>query len=418
MSRGLALTGSVLALAGCTAGDGGADAGPVALEVLPVISPAPDGSCFPGLARAPSGEVLVSWLEPAEGGPTRLACAALERGTWSAASTVARGDGFFVNWADFPALATTGDAWFATWLEELGEGGYAYGVRMAVSQDRGRTWGAAADLHSDRSESEHGFVSLVTLDASRVHAVWLDGRNTGGGHGGPGAMALFAATVATTGATIADGPGIATAEHALDERVCDCCQTDSCLLDDGSVVVVYRDRSPDEVRDVAFVRGDPADAGSWSAPMTIWSDGWAITGCPVNGPAVCASGPEVAVAWFTLGSDSRPRVQVVRSDDGARTFGPPLRIDDGAPLGRVDATFVGDTLIVSWLETAGESAQWKVRALGASTGPGPSTVVAEVPAERASGFLRLAAAANDALAAWTGPGPRVELARIEPGERP
>ena len=32
--------------------------------------------------------------------------------------------------------------------------------------------------------------------------------------------------------------------------------------------------------------------GEWTAPATVFSDGWHIPGCPTNGPAVAARGEE------------------------------------------------------------------------------------------------------------------------------
>jgi len=110
-------------------------------------------------------------------------------------------------------------------------------------------------------------------------------------------------------------------EAALDTRVCECCQTSAVMTADGPVVV-YRDRSEadKEIRDISIVR---LKGGKWSAPRPVFQDGWQLNGCPVNGPAVAAAGPRVAVAWFT-GADKTSRVKLAFSADAGETFGQPV----------------------------------------------------------------------------------------------
>jgi hypothetical protein len=315
-------------------------------------------------------------------------------------TTVARGDDWFVNWADFPALAWHEQLGVATWLRKLGEDVHAYGVERATTADGGASWTEPQLLHGDRSPSEHGFVSLVPLPFGDFQAVWLDGRHTqGDGHGGGphGAMALYTRTVRVSGPS---GD-----EIQLDGRVCDCCQTDAAVLPDGSLIVVYRDRSESEVRDISYVRGKPGIPGSFSEPRTIHEDGWTFPGCPVNGPAVAARGDRVAVVWFTLGADQVPRVRLALSEDGGQRFSPPFLIDGERALGRVDAAFLEDgTLVISWLARAADgegAAVWCARPVSPAGLLGESIVVSLTGGERADGFLRLAPCDGGALAAWT-----------------
>src|SRR5690606_34451461 len=118
---------------------------------------------------------------------------------------------------------------------------------------------------------------------------WLDGRNTSGGHHDHqgGEMTLRAAIV--------NPDGSLENEFLLDESVCDCCQTSSAMTSNGPVVV-YRDRTETEMRDISIVR---FDGENWTKPVTIHNDSWEIAGCPVNWPRVAAVENTVAVAWFT-----------------------------------------------------------------------------------------------------------------------
>lgn len=342
------------------------------LEVREVAAPEAPGARWPDLAR--DGERLaLSYLVPGE--PHRLMVVEREGEGWSAPRGMASGAGWFVNWADFPRVALVDGAPAVTWLEELGEAAYAYGVRLRVGEGS-RRW-----LHGDRSASEHGFVSLVPLGDGELFAVWLDGRRMPAG----GPMTLRARVVGEE-------------ELLLDGRVCECCCTDAALLPDGRVLVVWRDRTEEERRDVAWTVADPR-SGDLAPPRDVHRDGWTIPGCPVNGPAVAARDGRVAVAWFTA-ADDRSRVQVAFADRDVTAFGAPVRVDDGRGLGRVDAVFLGGDLLVTWLEETALGAEWRARLVSEDGERGESVAIAEVEGSRADGFLRMAATGTGALATF------------------
>lgn len=356
------------------------------ITVTPLDTPAGAGASVPSLASLPDGRVLLTWHER-DGDGHALRLAMLEDTLWSAPATVATGRPFVVNWADFPSALPLGDGRLAVhWLEQEGSDTYAYGVRVAFSEDGGRNWTAPLRPHLDSTETEHGFVSLLRSPAGGLEAVWLDGRNFAADRP---EMTLRSAHIAPDGITD---------EHVLDARICDCCQTDAALTTAGAIVA-YRDRSPDEIRDIALVR---RVEDGWSEPMLVHRDGWHIDGCPVNGPAIAAAGDLVAVAWYT-GAQDTARVRVAFSSDGGRTFGAPTRVDDGDPAGRVDLLLLDDgRALVSWVERGSGTGALRVRAVDAEAGPGEPVTVATVSAERATGFPRMASAGRDhAVITWT-----------------
>jgi hypothetical protein len=211
--------------------------------------------------------------------------------------------------------------------------------------------------------------------------------------------------------------GTAGTETLVDGRTCDCCQTDAALTSRG-VVVVYRDRSAQDVRDIYVTR---RTEGGWTEGIPVHRDGWVISGCPVNGPAVDASGDRVAVAWFT-GAGDRPRVYVAFSEDAGASFGDPVRVDGGDPSGRVDLSLLPDgRAAVSWLERRGpEGAELRLASVGPGGREGPPVVVAPSSAARASGFPRMVRApwnGSEVVLAWTDASdaerPRVRVARVE-----
>jgi hypothetical protein len=179
-----------------------------------------------------------------------------------------------------------------------------------------------------------------------------------------------------------DRHGVAGSERLIDARVCDCCQTDAAAAASGPVVV-YRDRSDDEVRDIYVTR---LVDGDWTEGTPVHSDGWVIPACPVNGPAVAARDNDVAVAWFT-GAGDEPRAQVAFSSDGGVLFGDPIRVDDGRALGRVDVLWLeSGSVLVMWLERRPRTAEILVRQVWPDGRVSDVAVVTTTSAGRDSGF--------------------------------
>ena len=163
-------------------------------------------------------------------------------------------------------------------------------------------------------------------------------------------------------------------------------------------LVVYRDRSGQEVRDIAVVG---LRAGRWSEPRGLPADGWEIQGCPVNGPAVAASDRRVAVAWFTAANDA-PRVRLAFSNDAGASFGAAVRVDDGNPLGRVDVVLLDDgSAVVSWVESSPEGGSLRVRRIRADGEPGAAVIVVPADAKLGNGFPQMARSGDTLVFAWT-----------------
>ena len=369
--------------------------------ITSISSPAAGGSGEPNLLVGADGVLYFCWIEE-DGDGHILKFSTWEGESWSSVEVVARGSNWFVNWADFPSLTALGDGTlFAHWLAMDGEGTYAYGVNISSSQDGGKTWSAPFTPHRDQTETEHGFVSMIPL-GDRMGLVWLDGREmAGAGHGhedggdSDGAMTLRYAAL--------DKENQLSGEAVLDSRICDCCATDAIRLSDGSMVVVYRDRSEEEIRDISTVRWEN---GNWGPPRSVHADLWKINGCPVNGPEMDFRGDRLAVAWFTLDQENQSLVRLAFSSDGGNEFGPPIRVDDGNALGRVDVVFLDEeSVLVSWMEDGLDgNADIRIRKVTVDGESESSTVVAITRAIRGSGFPRKVLHQDQVFFAWTDSG--------------
>lgn len=366
-----------------------------------LASPAAPGSGEPNLFVASDGRVYMSWLEPADSGHA-LRFAVLDGTRWSAPRTIRAGRDFFVNWADFPSIVVLGGGRLAAhWLQRTGRGSYAYGVRIAQSRDGGATWSAPVVPHRDSSPNEHGFVAMWPERGGALGAVWLDGRKFATATHDPANEMMLVST--TLGATGALG-----AEVRLDERTCDCCANTAALTADGPVVA-YRNRSPEEIRDIYVTR---RIGGRWTAGVPVHADGWHIAACPVNGPSIAASGRRVALAWFTAARDTA-RVQLAFSENAGAAWSAPVRVDGGNPAGRVGVALLGDgSALVTWIErTGGDTAAVRARRVHPDGRLGAARTIATSSAARASGFPRLVRTGSDVVFAWTVPG-RPSMVRV------
>jgi hypothetical protein len=188
------------------------------------------------------------------------------------------------------------------------------------------------------------------------------------------------------------------AEDAIDLRVCECCPTAAAVTADGPIVA-FRNRSPEEIRDIYVSR---LVGGKWAVPSAVHNDGWQLNGCPVNGPALSARGREVAIAWFTAPGD-QGHTFVAFSQDAGKTFGAPIRADEAGSLGRVDVELLPDgSAVVSWIELADKRATFSIRRVERSGQRSAPITVAPLGASRSSGYPRMAREVDELLFAWTG----------------
>ena len=354
--------------------------------------PAAPGSQAPHLAVGQNGAIALSWVTADEIGH-RLQYSVLEGKAWSEPRNVARGDNWFVNWADFPSVVpVSGEMWAAHWLVRQPAGGYAYDVHLSVSSDAGTTWSESVIPHDDNTPTEHGFVSIFP-EATGLGLIWLDGRNTANGtshHSSGGGITLRAATYSSTLE--------AATETLVDDLICDCCQTDVAMTGRGAVAV-YRNRTTDETRDIYAARYVD---GEWLPGRVVADDGWTIGGCPVNGPAIAAEGDHVAVAWFTA-ADDEPRVRMARSDDSGETWSTAVDVTKGGLFGRVDVALLEQNEVaVSWLcGDSEEHTRLCLRRIGAENSMGQVHVISGEDKVPPLSVPQLARSGDSIIAAWT-----------------
>lgn len=369
---------------GCTVGN---ESIPVAKSIE---SPTQSSSAEPFLFTDGNGQVYLSWIENQDT-INYFKFSKLENDEWIEPTTIASGSSWFVNWADYPMLAANDNKLLAHYLTRSGKGTYAYDVSL-VSSSNGTDWSNPFLLNTDNKEAEHGFVTILPY-GDNFFVTWLDGRNTvmegmeGMSHheGHHGTMSLRAAVI--------DSDGNRLNEWELDNKTCDCCQTTAAITSSGPVVV-YRDRSDNEIRDMSIVR---LVNNEWTKPQPVHEDQWKIAGCPVNGPRISGIKNDLAVAWFSAASDTA-RVNVSFSSDGGESFSQPIRVDEGETIGRVDiAMLTSDKAMISWME----GKKIMARIVNKDGRIDRSIEIANSSGARSSGFPQMTKAGEKLIFAWT-----------------
>ncbi len=305
----------------------------------------------PNWFLSPQNSLYLSWTEHLQDGQVSLRFRSWADSAWAETHTVATGQDWFVNWADFPALSVFPGSDFnllAHFLQKrTGGKTYDYDVKLALSVDQGSHFRILDGLH-DTIPAEHGFVTLLPFSYDKILVAWLDGSQMSSGtqdhrgHDDPmaheGSMTLRAALVSVNGEIGQN--------QVIDDRVCECCQTDATMTGRGPVII-YRNRNEQEERDIYSVR---YVSGQWTAPQPVYEDHWKIPGCPVNGPAIASRGNQLAIAWYTE-AGGQPMVKAIFSNNAGETYGEPVEIATGNTFGRVDIAWIdAGRVAVSYLE--------------------------------------------------------------------
>ena len=296
-----------------------------------VKTPTNKNSLAPNLCSF-GNHFALSWIERNKDGEAKLQMATWNGSEFDEIRLIAKSKGMFANWADIPSLvkAPSGDL-YAHWLNRIGNETYAYGIQIERSIDHGKSWQSLGWLHNDTSATEHGFVSLIPEDR-HVRAFWLDGRQM---KKPTGKMMLRTA--------ILDGNKIKS-EHMVDDDVCTCCPTAAIQLPSGSAVV-YRDRLPQEIRDISLVH---LKNDGWSKPSRIQKDNWVMPGCPVNGPSIATNGNIIAVSRFTV-IKNKAKIILKLFKDGQVKSGKEIILDENVPVGRCVTVCSKDSVYNIWI---------------------------------------------------------------------
>ena len=338
-----------------------------------------------------NGSLSLSWISSNEKKEAILNFSQFKNGRWIEPKKIASGSDWFVNWADFPAHSINGDLILSSYLKKSASGTYTYDVVMSLQKLSGEKIKEDFILHTDGIKAEHGFVSIIPNDSKGFFVTWLDGRNTIEkeleGHNKP--MTIRFAEINKNGDVVH--------ESEIDSATCDCCQTSITATKNGPVVV-YRDRSEKEVRDIYIAR---KINGLWESPKPVNEDGWIINGCPVNGPKAVFNSNTLAVSWFTV-SNEKPIVNLSFSKSGGASFNKPIKINDYDAIGRVDVAFLNSKeVLVSYIEGNDLGTFLKIKKVSLDGKISEPITISKIDGGRNTGVPQLEVFNDEIFIVWT-----------------
>lgn len=353
------------------------------LENVP--NPASPGAIQPNWTTAPDGGVVLSWIEPAQGGAYSLKYAVRHGSTWSEGRTVVAQRRFFRQPAEAPEVMQVNDhLWMAHWIEMPKQEAEAEFVYVSSSTD-GVKWTTPLMAHKDTSMVQHGLASMIASGTGEISIFWLF---TPKGEDGPAYLMR----------TVVDPTGKEIKEERLDPDVCTCCPTAVVKTAKG-LLVAYRDHAAGDIRDISVLR---FENGKWTEPKNIYPDKWEINACPTNAAAVASKGNHVAIAWYTESQD-KPKVQLVFSEDGGVTFSKPAVVSTGDALGYTSIAMDDDgSVLVSWLEQDDKNDTHVLLRPASAMGKLGAVVHVAQGGRQALGYPRLSHSAAGNFIAWGG----------------
>ena len=125
-----------------------------------------------------NGSLSLTWISSDEDMNVSLNFRQFKDEKWTDPQTLAVGSNWFVNWADFPTHAISGDQVLTSYLKKSASGTYTYDVFLNLQKLSGEKIKEDFILNTDGFKAEHGFVSIAAKDNEGFFISWLDGRNT------------------------------------------------------------------------------------------------------------------------------------------------------------------------------------------------------------------------------------------------
>ena len=108
-----------------------------------------------------NGNLSLTWISSDQDMNANLNFRQFIDNKWTDSKTFANGSDWFVNWADFPTHAISGDRILTSYLKKSASGTYTYDVFLNLRDLSGDKIKEDFILNTDGFKAEHGFVSIV-----------------------------------------------------------------------------------------------------------------------------------------------------------------------------------------------------------------------------------------------------------------
>lgn len=237
---------------------------------------------------------------------------------------------------------------YLSWVQRLPKL-YTGNVRFSRSTDGGMSFSEPMTVNDNHDITSHRFESMAVAANGDIYLAWLDKRDrvakerAGGKYNG---AALYY-TRSTDG-----GKSFAPNKKILD-HTCECCRTDMAIDNDGLPVIVWRNIYDENTRDHGIVKFVGPDKPG--KPIRLSHDGWHVDACPHHGPAISIAGDGVIHAvWFDNAKD-RHGIFYAHSSDNGESFSKPISVGNyDAAASHADVLSFGRRVYIAWKEFNGD----------------------------------------------------------------
>jgi hypothetical protein len=240
------------------------------------------------------------------------------------------------------AIAQNGNI-YVTWTQALPTPYTGY-IWFSRSIDGGKSFSQPSIVHQDRAEITHRFDALTVSPSGRIYVAWVDKRDL---------IAAKKAKQAYDGAAIyyavSDDAGVSfSLERKVADSSCECCRIAIMANEQGDAVMMWRHLFDGGVRDHAM-----AKVGANATNPTIHRasfGNWKIDACPHHGPALAKGGDwGYHMAWFDGGD--KAGLFYARMDGEAWVSSPAKRFGDvNSQAGHPALISDGEQVWLAWKE--------------------------------------------------------------------
>jgi hypothetical protein len=288
---------------------------------------------------------------------------------------------------------------------------------QARSEDGGKSFATATLVPGTDAAGNRGWQAISVAPGGRVDAVWLDHRELAHDPSMAASHHDHKAASKPDGVAMAQKSKLffgsldgALTPRALTGGVCYCCKT-AVVSTGNAVYATWRHVYPGNLRDMAFTMS--RDGGrTFSDPLRVSEDKWALEGCPDDGPAMAVdSQNRIHIVWPTLVAGptaaAEPNIALfyAMSTDGRRFTARERIPTEGTPHHPRIAIGPDGGLTLAWDELEGGARRIAI-GRGMIAADGRPRMRREALAASTVGVYPALVAVSDAVvAAWAGSTP-------------
>lgn len=330
---------------------------------------------------------VIVWTENSEGKRTLFFATSKDNGeTFSEKISLPLTNDVATHAESMPKVAFKKDGTIIVVYEKkapVQENKYAGSIHYVLSTDGGKSWTKESYIHNDTvAGRSRSYFDIAPLPDGEIGAAWLDIKM----NNEAGRSVRFAKTVGSKFSN----------EMLIDSSACQCCRIDVYSDAAEKIHIAYRGFMKSfmgkTIRDMMLTTS--ADNGqSFSAPVRISEDNWAIDGCPHTGPSLCGNNEGLYCCWYTEGNGTGIYYSFKRHTDSSFRQ---RQLISGS--GRFPQSVADESRVVMvWQESRGEENQRFSQVLYQVMGEGTTIKTGVLTPQNVNAYLPVVTRTDDGL---------------------